>query len=314
MPPRKNGRRAAGWEWRTILVVLSAFFMETVLILVVHDFWAVTHESVRQPPEPGGFVVMLPFALVCGGPLFFAATVALVLPGLGWARRLGRARAGLRPWAVLLVAAGLALGPAVLLGPLAGLGGSVGPWLLLWLVLWAGIALAIQLAELSARRVADGGSPALTGPVFGYGGLAAVVVLGLGLVALDTGLLDEYRPPTLSVRELSGTWTDGRGGVLRLAPDGTATTRGARAAVPGGDGRDSRDSPDTESFGRKRCSGSGSWTYAPGDSAWGQRLRVEADGCEWTSDWTLSGTVARPKLNYQYSDPDSPDWYVFTRR
>ncbi|WKX71603.1 hypothetical protein [Streptomyces sp. XD-27] len=175
-------------------------------------------------------------------------------------------------------------------------------WHIAWLyaLLWAGLGTGAQLVGLSAARLVAGRKPGLTWRVYAYGGLAMVVCLALGTVARGTGIVEDYRPPRVSHDDLAGTWTDGDGGTIRLAVDGTATVQGIKS-------RDSWGDPEGG-----RCDSAGTWTYDRGDGPWGQTVTM--DVCWADGEWTVSGTADHPKLNYQYGDPDSPDWYVLTRR
>ncbi|WP_406285225.1 hypothetical protein [Streptomyces sp. NBC_00209] len=120
----------------------------------------------------------------------------------------------------------------------------------------------------------------------------------------------------MTAAQLAGTWSDGHGGTLRLAADGSARAEGLTDHESAYE-----DKADARSA-RYRCTGTGRWVYEPGDSTtWGQHLKLAIDGCEFhdfaiASDdagWSIGGTPDHPKLNRQYGDLDAPEWYTLTR-
>ncbi|MYV51344.1 hypothetical protein [Streptomyces sp. SID3212] len=133
-----------------------------------------------------------------------------------------------------------------------------------------------------------------------YGTLSVVTAVTLAGLGLYAGL--GYEPPRLSTRQLAGTWSDGRGGTLVLAADGTATAAGVRTF------EDDFIEPVTHA-----CTSTGSWEYDPGDGPWAQEVAVSADNC-LTVTWEISGTPDHPKLFVRVGDPDNWDLYLLQRR
>ncbi|MFB7941382.1 hypothetical protein [Streptomyces sp. NPDC056049] len=292
---------AATWEGQRtgvagrLVPATAVVFVEGVLAVVLLTLYGFTQPS---PGAGGGsalgillLLVLLPFAVAFAGGL----ALVLVLPtvwlgerfagllGEGWAR-LGGGAAGLLPGGLLVAA--VPLGAGVTAGYSGAVAGAV-----LWLP--AGAALAVAAAVSGSRR------PRLLRAVLGRGALAVAVVLALGVAAFASGLVEEYRPPRLARAALVGTWTDGRGGTLELAADGTATAAGLA---------DSWDGDDEE----LECGGRGTWTYEPGSGAWGQQVGLEVGSCA-DGSWDVGGTAERVMLYRYVGDPDSGDLYELTR-
>lgn len=102
---------------------------------------------------------------------------------------------------------------------------------------------------------------------------------------------------------MTGSWSDGHGGSLRLTADGRASA--VRIADYPADGDPSKKPV--------LCSGSGTWSIDPGQSRWDAELRIDIDNCDFYG-WSSLGTPAHPKLYYYIGDPDSGGLYTLTKR
>ncbi|MFE9817186.1 hypothetical protein [Streptomyces sp. NBC_00236] len=179
-------------------------------------------------------------------------------------------------------------------GPSAGLGS--------WLILTAALtpaALVTRRLLLPDRRRLTGA--AMFGRVAMYGTLAVIATCTLSGIALAAGL--GYEPPRLNAEQVAGAWSDGEGGTLALATDGTATATRLRTF-----GVDDSSEPAVN-----RCTGTGTWEYVPGDGPRAQELNVSADACS-TDVWHVLGTPEHPKLYVFIGDPDAADLYILERR
>ncbi|MEU9318144.1 hypothetical protein [Streptomyces sp. NPDC048295] len=275
------------WEPRAITVSMAAVLMMAPTALEIVGFVEMAGESPMRSEGPGITLLVFPFLLCFGLPASLVGTMFGVLPTLSAAVWAGRWCAGRYvKWRILMVAscwaAAVALWPAVT-------GGGPGAWLRMWLS---------GTAALLTRWALTRGRPYRT--VIGIGLLSAVTVVAVGSLAYGTGLVEEYSPPPVHASDLAGTWNDGHGGTLRLDTEGRAvatSTWGDGSAVGSSD---------------ERCEGSGTWRFASDDNPWLQSVNVDVGDC-WPGQWTLGGTAGHLKLNYEYGDPDSPDWYVLTR-
>ncbi|MFF9345114.1 hypothetical protein ACF1CG_35815 [Streptomyces sp. NPDC014773] len=273
----------------------------TVVLLVEGTLAAVLlmlYGFTRPSPAVGGSAlgvlalpVLLPFAAAFAAGLAIAFVLPTVWVGERFAgllgerwERLGGGAAGLLPGGLLVAA--VPLGAAVATGFCGVAAGAV-----LWLP--AGAALAVAAAVSGSRR------PRLLRAVLGWGALAVTGALVLGAVAFASGLVEEYRPPRLERAAFVGTWTDGRGGSMELAADGTATAAGLD---------DAWDSDGEE----RECAGRGTWTYEPGPGSWGQELVLGVASCA-DGSWYVGGTAERVVLYRFVGDPDSGDLYELTR-
>lgn len=278
----------------------------TTVLVAEAPVWAVTlftMGQIQENPGTGNYGLLLfaavPLALV-GLVLAVLCSLGAVMPILaadGW---FGRRFGGRAAWRRVPALAALGTAPpAIAAGVHGGLQAGAGVW----------VAGTVSLAApaLVARRLLLPGRPYLTGgAMFGrialYGTLTvtAAGVLGAGLVA-GFG----YEPPTLSTQRAAGVWSDGRGGTLVLAGDGTAT-----ATAVGPDRTDS----DDDGFGGAgwKCSGTGTWAYHKGYGPRSQQVGLSIEGCEHIA-WQVLGTAARPKLFVFLGDPDSWDLYALRR-
>ncbi|WP_405685494.1 hypothetical protein [Streptomyces sp. NBC_00057] len=292
------------WTGRSILAGAGALFMGAVLGVEIAGFAEVAAPAPVPPDGPGMTLLLTPFLVCFGGPFVLVASLLVVLPTASVARWASARFTGRDVWwwvpvvAVVLVTAGVAVS-----GLTRRL--SVGLLILGWLtgaVLLTGAALLARDAALHGGRLRR---------ILGYGVLATVAVCGIGAVVFATGLVTEYRPPKVDAAQLVGTWTDGEGGTLRLAADGTARADALTdhdPAVVGGA---------VSEAGKYRCSGRGTWSYEPGETTtWSQSVRLDIESCSFGGDsdgWLISGTSDRPELNWEYGDVDSPDWYTLRR-
>ncbi|MFG3505222.1 hypothetical protein ACGF5F_06860 [Streptomyces sp. NPDC047821] len=279
------------WSTRPILVSTLAVLLMAPSAIEIAAFVEMARETPTRADGPGMSLPALPFLFLVGGPVALACTVFAVLPTWSAARWAGRAYTGRDAWWWVPAAAGcvmavVALWPAVSGGPVT--------WWWTWLCGTAALSAVTLLTRWAVSRAHP------YRKVVGAGALSVATVIGLGALVYGTGLVDEYAPPRVRGSDLAGTWSDGRGGTLRLGADGRAVAVGTWgdhfASDPSHDG----------------CEGTGTWRFEPDDSPWLQTVGIDAGDC-WPGKWTVGGTAADPKLHYEYGDPDSPDWYTLTR-
>ncbi|WP_405899237.1 hypothetical protein OG242_18525 [Streptomyces sp. NBC_00727] len=271
------------WTGQAIVTGAVALFVGTALAVEVHGFAELAMDAPAPPDGPGWALVLLPFLTCFGAPFALLASLLVALPTVSTARWVSARTTGPDTWwwvpvvAVVAVSAGVSV-VAVIRQP-----GS-GPLTVAWLVsapLLTGSALLARDAALHGRRILR---------VFGYGALAAVAVAGIAGAAYGTGVVTEYRPPTMDAAGLAGTYTDGRGGTLWLAADGTARAEDLKF----------------------HCTGVGTWSYEPdGPTAWDQLVLLRVTDC--SLDWRINGTPEHPKLNREYGTADDPHWYTLAR-
>lgn len=275
---------------RMLLVSMLVLFLEAVLVLVVSAVYGQTQES----PNAGGNYALgllaLPFLAVAGAFVGGAVSLVLVLPTVWLSDVLGRRFGGREVWWwVPLVAAAVALAPVIVGAALAGAVASLAV-IKSWLLATTMLTVPALLSRPRRRG--------LFVPVALWGTLVVVSAGTLGGIALYTGLLEEYHPPTITRATLFGTWSDGKGGTLAFTADGRVTASGVDNHVL------------DESFDNvvKECTGQGTWTFEAGKSSWNQETDVTIQGCGW-APWNVGGTEDRITL-YQYiGDPDSWDLY-----
>ncbi|WP_330240141.1 hypothetical protein [Streptomyces sp. NBC_00525] len=295
-------REPSVWSGHPIVAGAAALFVGTALATEVFGFAELAAETPAPPDGFGGMLLVLPFLSCFGVPFALVGSLLVVLPVVWAARRVSDRAAGRDAWWWVPAVAVL---PAVLVTAVAGIALRPGPGTLALVGLTAYALLAGS--ALLARDAALHGGRLLR--VLGYGAAAAVAIFGLGATAYGTGLVTEYSPPKATAAQLAGTWRDGHGGTLWLSADGTA-----RAERLTDHDAAYEDRADTGSD-RYRCTGTGRWTYEPGDSnTWSQRLDLTVGECAFNADaWSIGGTPGHLKLLQEYGDIDDPGWYTLTR-
>ncbi|MEU8760102.1 hypothetical protein [Streptomyces sp. NPDC048659] len=289
-----------------VVACTSVLSVEAVIAVIAVYVWELTKET---PPLPYNglavfvMVVALPFVAAAGAALAALLSICVLMPMLAVAARLGRAVSGREAWWWVPAAAGgvaaLPAGAEALTGE-TGLLGCVAGWLV------ATVALAVP--ALTARRLLLPERPRLSGgAMFGYialwGTLAAVTAFTLAGIAVFAGV--GYEAPRLDEAQVAGTYADGEGGTLTLAPDGTATANRVKTFT--------YDEHSTQPL-AKECTGAGTWTYTPADSPTSQRVDVTIDACPGLMDsWNTYGSAAHPKLYVFMGDPDTWDIYTLRR-
>jgi hypothetical protein len=284
-----------------VLVCTTALFFEVVVTTVAYFFVNLSREA-PDASNAGLGLVLLPVLLVLFavvvGPLI---SILLVIPVVALADRLSRRTTGDEWWRVPLLASAEA---AVLVAwPCQAFGTAPATTVECWLYASTALSVPALMVRLTVRRPR---SPARWFLRSLAAGTAAVVrTVTTGAVAYGTGLVREYEPPRLTPATLAGVWSDGDGGTLRLAPDGTA--RADRLKDYPWEG--------TSDEAPNRCDGQGTWHFDPGEDPRSQELTLDIKGCEndeWGA-WYVLGTAGRPKLYYYIGDPDSWDLYVLTK-
>ncbi|MET8505582.1 hypothetical protein ABZV60_13115 [Streptomyces sp. NPDC004787] len=285
---------------------VSVMFVEAAVGMIAGFVWGQARESPALPYNAMGIVVMViaaPFVAAAGALLGALVTMGVVMPLLTVAAWLGRRFTGREVWwwvPAVAAAAGL---PVPVLGVLAEAGAvaCLGGWL--------AATIALAAPALVARRLLLPGRPRLSGgAVFGrialYGTLAVVTAFTLAGIALTAGI--GYEPPRLNARQLAGTYSDGKGGTLTLAPDGRATAH--RVDTFAYD-----DAVDPFEPRVRPCTGTGTWTYDPADGPYSQEVEVTVGSCPAGMDsWSVYGTREHPKLYVFIGDPDA--WEIYTLR
>ncbi|CAL9295256.1 hypothetical protein SUDANB25_02463 [Streptomyces sp. SudanB25_2051] len=297
-PPRSASPRSAqpppvpgstGWYARGALVATFAMGAEIVVLILLHQMSLSTGESWALPVNYGfGLVVLVLLSplllLLCAG-LALGAAVPLVELAEWTARRLRHRDA----WWWLPLVAAVPCGVLVMAVALPFGAWRGGLW---W---WAGLTVFVTVPALTARWALR---PEPRHPVYALGlttlgGVGAVVLtIAGGYAAFATGLVDTYRPPELTRETVVGTWSDGEGGTLRIAADGTATASGVH--------RYEEDRPG-------RCAGAGTWRVSGGDTL---KLRIPDCG---DLEWEALGTPEQPRLYYFIGDPDAWNLYELRR-
>ncbi|MEU3556336.1 hypothetical protein [Streptomyces fragilis] len=285
--------RGRNYAWMLVMSML-VLGCEVMLGLVAGLVALATTES--PGVVPGTLtLVFLPLLAVAGvlfGLLFSHVVVMpVVWLGDGLARLFRRPRAW---WWVLPAAVLVALPASFLfvrrtdLTPTAAMP-----------ALWAAVVAFSLPPALLARLRGTGRSWRPVGRVALWGAGTVVGAGVLGALALATGVVDAYQPPSMTARALAGSWANGDPEVLVLHADGTATATGLSQFEDDG----TRADP---------CDGRGAWTFDPGDDAWAQRVTVRVPGCV-TREWEVGGSEDRPVLYVYVGDPDSAAVYELTR-
>ncbi|MFE1574789.1 hypothetical protein [Streptomyces fradiae] len=256
------------------LVSMGALAVEAAVLCTAYLIHASTRETSVLPGNYG----LAPAALVVFGLpallLAYLVTVGLVLPLTvlaAWTGRRVRGRDGWW-WLPVVVAAACGLPVMAVALPLGAWRGG--------LALWPYLTGLLTVPALAARRVLPraGGGPG-AGRVIRltllYGAGAVAVTAVLGLVGSAVGLVEPYERPRLTGGAAVGVWSDGRGGTLRLAADGTAEAAGVDVDDFSGEGTE--------------CTGRGTWRAV---GAYAVDVRVE--GCA-NLYWESLGTREHPR-------------------
>ncbi|MFG2329541.1 hypothetical protein ACGFMM_07940 [Streptomyces sp. NPDC048604] len=283
-----------------LLASMSVLFVEAVIGWIGLLVWGQTRESPGGLPFSalGGFVllVMAPFVALAGAILAALFSVVAVMPLMIVADRVGR-RVTWRPawWPVPALAAAVGVLTGLIAGVLLDSGwAALTCWFVTSAVLAGPALVARRLVRPDKWRISGG---RMFGRVALYGTLAVVSAFTLAGVGLWAGI--GYEPPQMSGQRLAGTWSDGEGGTLVLGEDGRATATGVNIY-------------DWIEV-KQECTGSGNWSYEPGDNPWAQEVEVTVSGCDLET-WEFFGTEEHPKLFVYIGDPDSWNLYILERR
>ncbi|GHC61667.1 hypothetical protein [Streptomyces cinnamoneus] len=258
-----------------------------------------------------------------GGPLMVAAlalgvvlltvlvsgfvTAAAVMPALS----LGRWAAARRSWSgsPLWALAAVPVVSAAVVGAFGGVAalGSLSfasplRYLLWWVFLTAGLLPAAVAGQAAARRVREARSGSVARRVTTGGLIAWLAVGAVGAGVYGSGLVKVYEPPRLSKSDLAGTWTDGRGGTVRLGPDGNAVADGLDNFIWDGTGKDKP----------KDCDGAGTWKEVK-ESGRVEGVSLRIGSCELARDWSVTGTQKEPRIYHEIGKPGSGKRYVLTK-
>ncbi|MEU3446400.1 hypothetical protein AB0H29_04085 [Streptomyces thermolilacinus] len=280
---------STSWYVGGTLVATLAMCAELVVLFMLHQMYLATGESWVLPVIPLAYVFLVfltpLFALVCLG-----LCLGIVLPLVALARWTGKRVRGRDSWWWLPVVAGVGCGAPVMAVALPFGAWRGGLW---W---WAGLTVFLTMPALAARQA----MPPEPGRRGLWRSLAVTSVCGAGAVALTFwggvaafhwGLVETYKPPELTRETVVGAWADGRGGTLRIAPDGTATATGLshyEDEVP------------------VECDGTGNWR------ATGGSLEVTIPACGHV-EWDALGTPEEPRLVVFIGDPDAWNLYELRR-
>ncbi|WP_448317116.1 hypothetical protein [Streptomyces sp. CO7] len=286
-------RRGRNYAWMLVMSMLVLGF-ETMLGLVAGTVALATTETPHMVPGTLT-LVFLPLLAVVGvlfGVLFSHVVVMpAVWLGDGLARLFRRPRAW---WWVLPAAVLVALPASFLLVRRA----DPTPMPVMF-ALWAAVAAFSLPAVLLARLRGPRQSWRPVGRVALWGAGTVLGAAVLGALALATGVVHAYEPPSMTARTLTGSWANGDPDVLVLQADGTATATGLAQFEDDG----TRADP---------CDGRGSWTFDPGDNAWTQHVTVRVPGCA-VEGWAVGGNEEHPVLYVYAGDPDEAALYELTR-
>ncbi|MFS4097301.1 hypothetical protein [Streptomyces sp. AF1A] len=235
-----------------------------------------------------GALCVLLFAPLLLPLLGMVVTFALTLPSVVLARLAVRRLGGPAwVWHLLAPAAPAAVWGA-LTAPLWPLGTSVPVLAALGLLptLWVGLARRRAWRPWGVWWRAALGSAVLF-----------AAALGGGILATETGLIQQYEPPKLSTGRLAGVWRGPNGAELRLSADGRA--RAVRLpAEPLGDDWLEKDFV--------TCEGSGDWRAEHRTDLGRDGIRLRLDGdCGEDTDWSFGGSEDAPELFVLFGDPDA---------
>lgn len=272
------------------LVATLAMGAETVVLFLLNQMYLSTRESWALPVHYGGSFILLVFLAPLLALMGLGAVLGFVLPLAALAEWTGKRVRGRDSWWWLPIVVAVACGVLVMAVAL-----PFGAWRggLRW---WAGLTVFLTVPGLAARPALrlEPGQPGLWRAVTltALGGVGAVALTSwAGAAAFSHGLVETYEPPALSHGVVVGTWSDGQGGTLRLAADGTATATGINRY---------EDEEPVE------CSGAGRWNVTGG------ALEVSVPDCGGL-EWGSLGTPERPRLYAFVGDPDARDLYELRR-
>ncbi|MEW1639893.1 hypothetical protein AB0469_38265 [Streptomyces sp. NPDC093801] len=280
-----DGERSYG---RMLVVSALVGCLEVALAVVVVLLYVRTQPPPDSPVDHTALVAGL-FSL---GGLVGAAALLLsavfVLPAVALAGRLGRPTGRSEAWWVPPAVAALAAPPIAVFAAYGHLEvrGVLAFWAVAAAVLSAGGLVARLRHPRLVRRTALWGAALVAGT-----GLA-------GVLGFATGLLPAYQPPAIGAAAVPGTWADRTGGTLVFTADGRVTASGVGEHAP----------DDPPAGPSRRCSGSGTWSYAPGRDVRSQEVRVAVPGCSWTA-WSVGGTARTPRIHRPVGPPDSGKRY-----
>ncbi|MFJ3900294.1 hypothetical protein [Streptomyces sp. NPDC090025] len=240
-----------------------------------------------EPVPSAGYSALglfaVPFVVALGSVVGAVLSAGLVLPAVRLGEFLARRAGGRAAWWHAALAA-LVTVPLALAAPFMG----AAWWLAVGASLWGTVLL-------TARA---GRGTFVTVLLWGTLGLLGVGAVGGGLLYAD--VIDEYAPPRMSHRSLTGVWADAEGGTLTLTADGRAVVRDIGYEGPAA----------ADSFERdwKSCRGEGSWTFRPVAETWRQSVEIAVGGCA-LGPWEVGGTESAPTLYVYRGDPDQWDLY-----
>ncbi|WP_327177958.1 hypothetical protein OG599_23560 [Streptomyces sp. NBC_01335] len=278
-----------------LLISLLVLFLEAVTVAILFALHGQTQETPSAHSVDAG-MILVPLLAIPGAFVGAVLSLLLVIPTVRLSDALGRRFGGREAWWWVPAVAATGCAP---LGAAAAWTGYLGP--IEAVTAWCAATVLLAVAGLVTRVARKG----LFGPIALWGTLGVLSIGVLGLMALDFGLVDTYAPPVVTRASMVGDWTDGEGGTLTLAEDGSA-----RSVAVGDPAIDAETAE-----GMERCTGEGTWTYDRGEGDWGQTVSVTVPECGWGDDdpWEVGGDEGRVTV-YQYiGDPDSWNLYTLTR-
>ncbi|MFI1969583.1 hypothetical protein BLA24_15155 [Streptomyces cinnamoneus] len=286
---------------------MAALCAEVVIAVTVGLLVVLSREHDGIPKGPLVITAVTFGALLLTVLISGFVTAVAVMPALGLARRAARRRGREdgRLWAAGAVPV-VSAAAVVAFGAVAALGSLHFARPLAYLVWWGALTLGLLPAALAgraaARRVRDDRPGSVARRVTSVGAVAWLAIGAVGAGVYGSGLVKVYEPPRLTKADMAGTWTDGRGGTVKLASDGAATAEGLDNFTWDGTGKDKP----------KDCDGSGTWTpLKDGGSVQGVSLRINS--CELSRDWSVIGTEKAPRIYHEIGKPGSGKRYVLTK-